>query len=452
MTINYEVILDCIDDGIFISNSEGIILMVNKSAEHTGGKSRQELIGKDIEELVAEGYCTEFVTKKVIESKEKQTIMQKTKDGREFLVTGIPYFEDGKLSMVVACERDITELKEMQNRLNESEKLKNQYENELILLKERLFEDTDIVFSSEKMTKVLLMAQKLANTDSTVLIQGESGTGKELIAKYIYENSKRKGKPFLKVNCGAIPEMLIESEMFGYEPGAFTGALKTGKLGYFELADGGTLFLDEINELSLNLQVKLLRAIQERRIMRIGGTHEIEVDIRIISATNQKLKNQVSEGKFRQDLYYRLNVANINLPPLRERKEDIAVLSKCFLNKFNKKYDFNKSLSLKAMRYMESYEWPGNVRELEHFIESLVITAEEDSITLQDVKSYFDDESLKTIALNLEMGSIEEKVNAFEKAILVETFERFHDTALMAIQLKTTRSTINRKLKKYQIR
>lgn len=451
--LDFQKVLNGIDDGIFISDAEGTIIMVNKAVEKTGNKKMDELVGRNIDDLQKEGYCSEFVTKKVIMTGEKSTIKQELNDGREFIVTGIPYFENGKLQMVVACERDITELNYLQRSLSWMEKLTSRYEQELQNLKRVLPQMGNVVCASKNMAKTMMLAQKLAKIDSTVLIQGESGTGKEVIADYIQKNSLRREHPYIKVNCGAIPENLLESEMFGYVGGAFTGASKEGKAGYFEAAEGGTIFLDEIGELPLNLQVKLLRVIQDRALMRVGGTERISLDIRIIAATNRKLKDMLKTEQFRQDLYYRLSVTTINVPPLRERKEDIIDLATMFLERYNERYGLDRKLSGKALKTLTNYDWPGNVRELENLIESLVITADGASITGRDVQEYLFDETEawnpRTVSGE---GSLSELVEAFEKGILEEVYEKYQDSGMMAKVLGTTRSTINRKLKKYEIR
>lgn len=450
--LDFQKVLNSIDDGIFISNSEGNIMMVNKAVEKTGDKKMEELIGRNIDDLVAEGYCSEFVTKRVIVSRKQQTIIQKLKDGREFIVTGIPYFEKDNLEMVVACERDITELSRLQEKLSQAEELKSRYEEELKKIKD-IAGTGKLICSSPNMKKVVLLARKLAKIDSTVLIQGESGSGKEVIADCIYENGARKGKPYIKVNCGAIPENLLESEMFGYVGGAFTGAVKEGKAGFFEAADGGTIFLDEIGELPLNLQVKLLRVIQQRQLTRVGGTESIPLNIRIIAATNRKLKDMLHTGQFRQDLYYRLSVTTINVPPLRERSEDVIELSQFFLNKYNAQYGFSKKFSPKGMKLLLSHDWPGNVRELENLVESLVITTEGNTITGKCVSEYLFDEEEEAREVCIEPGgALTEMVEDYEREILRRFYEKYKDSGVMARELKSTRSTINRKLKKYQIR
>ena len=450
--IDFQAVLDGIDDGIFVFNASGKLLMVNKAAERGGSLKREQLVGKSINELLRQGYCDEFVSSRVLKSRKKETIAQRSEDGSEFIVTGIPYFENGKLVMVVACERDITNLVRLEEKLSEVEHIKNVYEEEINHLKKQDGVTGSFVYASKNMQKVVRFAEKVSAVDSTILVLGESGTGKEVIVNYIQQKSARANQPFIKVNCGAIPENLLESELFGYEEGAFTGAVKSGRIGLFEAADKGTVFLDEIGELPMLLQVKLLRAIQERKITRVGGSREIPLDVRIIAATNRDLKSMVKSGTFREDLYYRLSVITISIPPLRERKEDIINLVMLLVDKYNKKYHMKKKVSSKAMTFLMKYDWPGNVRELENLIESVVITAETDSIHIQDVYDYVSDNKIEDTSVMRITGSLTERVEAYEKQLLKEYFEEIKDTGLMARALNSTRSTINRKLRKYGIR
>jgi len=270
---------------------------------------------------------------------------------------------------------------------------KRDLRKENILLKREIasragFEN--FIGKSAAMQKVFALIRQVADTKSTVLISGESGTGKELVARAVHFSSARKDKPFVTVNCGALPETLLESELFGYMKGSFTGAT-SNKQGLFEAANGGTIFLDEISATTLNLQIKLLRVIQERTFMRVGGTTDIKVDVRVIAASNKDLQSEVAKGTFREDLYYRLNVIPIHLPPLRERKEDIAVLAEHFLNKFTPAGKDPKKISNEALNFFTNYRWPGNVRELENTIERLVILASGDVISVEHVP-----DSLKT--------------------------------------------------------
>ena len=276
---DYQAILDKMDDGIFIVNRQGSIIAVNKAVEKNGGKKMHELIGRNIDELVKEGYCTEFVSRRVIESGREEILVQHTKDNKELLVTGRPYYKNGQLEMVVACERDVTELAKTKEKLSKVKIMNEEYQKELEYLRKVNSQSSGVVSVSRNMKQTIEMAKKVARLDTTVLIQGESGTGKEVLAKLICSESPRSMKPFIKVNCGAIPENLLESEMFGYVEGAFTGAKKAGKEGYFGMANGGTIFLDEVNELPFNLQVKLLRVIQEREMMPVGSDRPVKQDL-----------------------------------------------------------------------------------------------------------------------------------------------------------------------------
>lgn len=453
---DYQAILDKMDDGIFIVSRQGSIIVVNKAVEKNGGKKMHELIGRNIDELVKEGYCTEFVSRRVIESGREETLVQHTKDNKELLVTGKPYYKNGQLEMVVACERDVTELAKTKEKLSKVKIINEEYQKELEYLRKVNSQSNEVVSVSRNMKQTIEMAKKVARLDTTVLIQGESGTGKEVMAKLICSESPRSKKPFIKVNCGAIPENLLESEMFGYVEGAFTGAKKAGKEGYFGMANGGTIFLDEVNELPFNLQVKLLRVIQEREMMPVGSDRPVKLDIRIIASTNKDLKKLVARGKFRQDLYYRISVVSINIPPLRERREDIVQLVKYFIGQFNVKYGLNKRISAKAQKLFLNYDWPGNVRELENMVECLIAVTEADLITESDARLYISEESAlqpgnrsKGIEIT---GSMEEMVDEYESYLLKSMYDKYGSTAEMARVLKTTRSTINRKLKKYGIR
>lgn len=300
-------------------------------------------------------------------------------------------YEKGEPAFFVGTLQDITKEKnaeiELENSLKEIKQLKKQLETENVLLKEEIslsFNYENLVYASAEISDILTQVEQVANTDATVLILGETGTGKELIAKAIHNTSSRKNSPLIRVNCAAIPAELLESELFGHLKGSFTGAVKD-RIGKFQLADGGTLFLDEIGEMPLELQPKLLRAIQEGEIEPIGSARVIKLNLRIIAATNRELDKEVKANRFRQDLYFRLNVFPITVPPLRDRIEDIPVLVDYFLNKYCTKYLKNiNSISKHALQQMKIYNWPGNVRELENVVERAVITAENNKLLLPD--------------------------------------------------------------------
>jgi DNA-binding NtrC family response regulator len=334
-------------------------------------------------------------------------------------------------------------------------------QEENIYLKQQLkarYKFENIVGSSEKMEKVFGLIDKVACTDSTVLILGESGTGKELVARALHYNSPRSANPFVPVNCGAIPEELLESELFGHEKGAFTGAFRT-RIGRFELASGGSIFLDEISEMSPNLQVKLLRVIQEREFERVGGVKSIRADVRIIAATNKVLEEEVAEGRFREDLYYRLNVIPIHLPPLRERTEDIPLLIKHFLEKYisgrsTKKVDFNK----KALASIMRYRWPGNVRELENLVERMVVLSDGPEIDVGDlpdrVLSGASQASTMIPHIDLPETGIDlsTAVNDFERSIIVQALNKSNWVKNRAAKLlHVNRTTLVEKIKKQKL-
>ena len=374
-----DTIIEGISDGLYITDGDGYTTRINSTYEKITGIKSEEVMGKHMEELVEEGYYSESVTLHVLEEKKPITISHEIKTGKEVMVTGTPVFnDDNEIIRVVTTVRDMEALSKMKKELQKSKKLNAKYYNEIEQLRSQQLELDDFVIHSKKMQEIIESAIRSGQFNSTVLIKGESGVGKEIIAKTIHKSSQAEEKTgsLIKVNCGAIPENLLESELFGYEKGAFTGAKKQGKPGMFELAENGTLFLDEIGELPLKLQVKLLRALQEREIIRVGGTEHIKINTRIIAATNQNLEKLIEADKFRKDLYYRLNVIPISIPPLRKRKSDIGPLCRFFLNKFNKRFNTNKKLSLDLIDLLENYDWPGNVRQLKNIIERLVVMVE----------------------------------------------------------------------------
>jgi Nif-specific regulatory protein len=315
-------------------------------------------------------------------------------------------------------------------------------------LRER-YDFSNIIGNSGPMRQVYEQMAQVARTNTTVLIRGESGTGKELIAHAIHYNSPRAKKPFIKVSCAALPETLIESELFGYEKGAFTGAL-TRKKGRFELADGGTIFLDEIGDLNLSTQVKLLRVLQEREFERLGGTETIRVNVRLIAATNKDLEKAIAEGAFREDLYYRLNVFTIFVPPLRERKPDILLLADHFLEKYSREHGKNiKRISTPAIDMLMSYHWPGNVRELENCIERSVLVCEGSVIHAHHLPPTLQTAEASGTVVNL---SLAEAVQAYEKDLILDALKTTRGNRAKAARLlKTTERILNYKVKKYEI-
>ncbi len=319
-------------------------------------------------------------------------------------------------------------------------------------LRERTVGNTNkVIAESPAMKGILSTVSRIARLDTTVLITGESGTGKEVIADYIYKMSTRVEKSYIKINCAAIPENLLESELFGYDKGAFTGADSKGKIGIFELAHGGTLFLDEIAEVPIHLQAKLLRALQEREIMRIGGKKTIPVDVRIIAATNVNLKEAVNEGRFREDLFYRLNVIPVELPPLRNRKEDIESLAEYFIEEFYAKYNIKKTLSEKVLEELKKSSWPGNIRELRNVIERVVVSFEGEKITLMQIRSLINNGAAKRNNLKNKDISLGQLLEEYEREIIANYLEEYSSASEVARKLQIDKSTISRKIKKYTL-
>ncbi len=439
-------IFDSSYDGLYITDGEGNTLQLNKAFERIMGVKPDECVGYNMADLVRDGVFTRSGTLLALKTRETATIPLQSKTGKNALVTSTPIFdEDGNIILVVTNVRDITELNDLQGKVEQLEGLSRMYQVQLNQLKS----SKSCILHSDKMRKLLKIVNHVSTVDSTVLILGESGVGKEVVADILHTSSPRLNKPFIKVNCGAIPHNLLESELFGYEPGAFSGASKSGKAGMFELADGGILFLDEIAEMPLDLQVKLLRVLQDSKIMRIGGTKEIEVDVRIIAGTNRNLQGMVLDNLFRKDLYYRLNVVPILVPPLRERREDIPVLSKHFLEMFNRRHRMNKRLSGDVLKYFISYDWPGNVRELENLIERLVVTTQHDIIGMDDLSSWAELEAVsqpKTEIIPLTIA-----LENTERSLLQEAFSMYNSTYAVARVLGISQPTVVRKAAKYGI-
>ncbi len=435
-------------DGIYITDPKGLTLRVNKAYERITGIKAEEVVGLYMYEIVKKGILSDSLTDKVVKTGAPITMEQVTKTGKKVIITGSPIFDkNNSIKMVVTNVRDITELSDLREELARSKELTDKYRRELLGRTNK----PECISVSEEFNKVLSLAHKVAEVDSTVLILGESGVGKEVVAKEIHKNSKRKNEHFIKINCGAIPENLLESEFFGYEGGAFTGAKKEGKIGVFELADKGTLFLDEIAELPLNLQVKLLRVIQDGEVTRIGATKNIKVDVRILAATNQNLEEMVKRGSFRADLYYRLNVVPIFIPPLRKRKKDIPALAAFFIDRFNRKYNMNKSFKPELLDLFMIYDWPGNVRELENIIERALVTTNTNLVGPEDVFDFVFMQQVKSeqkIIVN-DIMPLKKAVEEVEKQLITKAMEKYNNTYKAAEILCVSQPSVARKAKKY---
>ncbi len=437
-------ILNSINDAIFIDSSEGYSLWCNEACKELYKVNPDDIYGVHISDLEKSGIFTPSVAKLVMERKEEVTIIHENKDGKKLLSTGTPIFDQaGHLSKIVTTSRDITELTSLQNQLESVQKTLKQIESL------ENFSSEHMIASSRSMRNVLHLAKRLASVDSTVLVTGESGVGKGVIAKLLHESGARKDFPFITVNCGAIPESLIESELFGYERGAFTGSRTEGKKGLFEAAQNGTIFLDEISELPLNLQVKLLQVIQEREVVRVGGVARIPIDVRVVSATNKELLQLVRNNKFREDLYYRLNVVPINIPPLRERPEDILPLLQLNLQKHNKKLNERKVLSPAALSFLLRYPWPGNIRELQNIVERLILTTKDEVITEDHLPVFIKNAAEVQPIKDPRPRSLSSALQRAEKDILSTALAEYKSTRAMAKALEVSQPTIVRKLRKY---
>ncbi|MFI3271067.1 MAG: sigma 54-interacting transcriptional regulator [Pseudomonadota bacterium] len=371
---HFDSILDILPDGIFITDLIGTTLRVNRMYEQITGMKQEDIVGTNVRTLIGQGAFDKALNPEIVKSGKGCTHVQKLSNGKKLILTGLPVFDgNGDMCLVVTFVRDITMVTNLHEQMDKQRKLIEQIHGQIAAMQGSYHGDKT-VFSSPEMQNVKKYLDSVSRSDATVLIMGETGVGKDVFSRYTHSVSPRNNKVFLKVDCGGISESLMESEMFGYMPGAFTGASNKGKAGYFELADGGTVFLDEIGELPLSMQTRLLRILQDREIMRVGGSQPRKVDVRIIAATNRNLEECVKEGTFRSDLYYRLNVASIRIPSLKDRPEDIKPLAENFLQQYCTKYGNSLAFMDVTMELMEHHSWPGNVRELQNLIHGLVIT------------------------------------------------------------------------------
>jgi len=446
-----DMIIDSVHDGIYITDEKGFTLRINNKYSQMTGIHKEEVIGRHVSELVYRGYFDNSITLKVLENKKTVSMLQKIRDGDQlWLVTGNPIFnKDGDLVKMFNTVYDMTELNRLRESLKAQEIMNNNQKVELQVLRSQIAEVPGLIGNSHTIRTVKTKINKIAGVDSTVLLLGETGCGKNVVAKAIHQLSSRSSKPFIEINCGALPEQLIESELFGYANGAFTGAVRGGKAGLLEIAHEGTIFLDEIGELPLHLQVKLLTFLQDKKVRRVGGNNSKEVDVRVIAATHQNLKQLIVEKKFREDLYYRLSVVPIKLPALRNYKEDIYVLTNYFLKKYNGQYKSSVHLSKGVYLALENYEWPGNVRELQYLIEQLVVLCDDNTIDVQDLPDYVHDSKNSTISKSIKkLKKLDDIVKDIEFQVIKATWEELGDVSLVADRLGMHRTTLVRKAKK----
>jgi len=450
-----DAIIDSSSDGLCICDPHGKILRINRASARFYGVNASEMVGRTVTELVEQGLIDRSAAWEVIKSGELCNLLQQ-RGSRKLIVTGTPiYNSDGALLQVVVSERDITEIDTLRHELEEQQAMKDQFRLQILDLQKTALKGRQLIARSPCMIKALTQALKVSGVGSSVLILGESGVGKGAIADLIHKNSNRAEKPIIKLNCGAIPESLIESELFGYEKGAFTGA-QGSKPGYFEMADGGLLFLDEIAELPLAAQVKLLRFLEDGRIMRLGGTEPKTVDVRIIAATHRDLETMIEQGKFRLDLYYRLNVIPIHVPAVRERKDCILPMIHHYIKHFCEQAKVRKRLTRAATDALLNYNYPGNVRELMNLCERLVVMSETELIDLPDLPGHVAGRVIRESA-NAgdewpEQMSLPQIIESVERAVLTRGVRRHRNQVCMAEALGVNQSTITRKLKRYGIR
>ncbi|MBQ9453570.1 MAG: sigma 54-interacting transcriptional regulator [Desulfovibrio sp.] len=383
---NVESILDALPEGVFISDASGISLRVNRMYEQLTGLTQEQIEGRNVRDLMHEGTFDCILNPEIVRTGRPTTRVQQLKNGKKLVLMGFPVFDSsGQLRLVVTFARDVTLLARLQDQVSGQCRLIDQIHDQLAYVAQGDKKAREPVYASKAMEEVTSLLKRFADTDATVLILGETGAGKDVFARFTHALSPRRDKILLKVDCGGISESLTESELFGYMPGAFTGASSKGKAGYFEIADGSTIFLDEVGELPLAMQTRLLRVLQDGEIMRVGASSPRKVDVRIIAATNRNLAESVEAGTFRRDLFYRLNVATVRIPPLRERREDVRVLAEHFLAQYTAKYHKAMAFMDVTLEMMSSYAWPGNVRELQNLVHSMVITLNGPLISPRDL-------------------------------------------------------------------
>ena len=448
-----DTIIDSSSDGLFVCDANANVIRMNPASEKIHNISATEIVGRNMRELIETGFIDQSAALEASISKKRVSMLQNKEAGYKLISIATPVLDEhGELIRVVVSERDITEIDNLERELEEQAAIKDGFRNQMLAMQQAELESQQIIARSPAMIRALQQSIKVAKADSSVLILGESGVGKGLIADLIHKKSVRTEHPLIKINCGAIPESLIEAELFGYEKGAFTGALSSGKPGHFELANEGTLFLDEVAELPLSSQVKLLRFLEDGRITRLGDTKSRTVNVRVLAATHQDLEKMVEQGKFRLDLYYRLNVIPIQVPALRDRHDCVIPLIRHYIDKFTQKIGTRKRLTRAALDSLTAYPYPGNVRELMNICERLVVMSETELINLSDLPMQITSHTPlnKLSSHDLPHGiSLQQTLEQVEKEVLKKALQQFHNQTEIAQALEVNQSTIARKLKKH---
>ena len=437
-------------DGIFMTDATGTVVYCNESYLRISGLQREQILNRNISELVSSGEIPDACSPEVIKKKKPVSKVINYYHGVSALVTSTPIFdENGKMVRVFSNVRDITQLIKLKEQLGE-------YSRRLRQAERSARGDDQFLAVSKVMDTIAKTGARVANFSSPILIQGESGVGKDMLARYIHDCSDvSENRPFVQINCSAIPETLLESELFGYEPGAFTGASNKGKIGLLELANQGTLFLDEIGEMPLALQVKMLQVLQTSTLIRVGGTKKIALTTRIIAATNSNLPKLMEAGRFRQDLYYRLNVIPIYIPPLRERKEDLVPLMYHFLEKNNRKFNLTLKLDPRAVEILANYSWPGNVRELNNVLENIMIMTDGNVIEEKSIPAYITQFVKKPLYIDtpdyFDSYDLAEIIPVVEREVIRKAIEEFGSLRNVANHLGINLSTLVRKKRRYKL-
>ncbi|SHI26711.1 PAS domain S-box-containing protein/TyrR family helix-turn-helix domain-containing protein [Desulfosporosinus lacus DSM 15449] len=448
---DFHKIFENWDDGVLITDSQGFVLMHNQAYLRLTFLPFDSLVGMNMRELIRKKYATNVASLRVLEDRQPVSMTHSNENGT-IVVSSNPVFDThGSIAVVVTFVRELTEIVRLREELMQAKEIEEMY----FKYNQKEYSTTHNVpiAVSKMMNHTLVLAANIAQVAANVLLTGESGVGKDVIANYIHEQSSRKEAPFIAVNCAALPENLLESELFGYDSGAFTGAARAGKPGLFEAAQGGTLFLDEIGDTSQSFQATLLRVLETKEIKRIGAVKPIKIDVQIIAATNRDLEDMIKAGEFRSDLFYRLNIFRIKIPTLRDRREDIIPLSMYFMNLFNNQYHRQKRLSHEVLRQLTKYDWPGNIRELRNVIERMVVMSNGDYLSVSELpESLRNDFEMHPSVIVTGIMPINYAIEETEKQILTNALRTYVSTRKIGHILGIDHSTVVRKLKKYRLK